>query len=173
MVWYVPPLSPIMNYFEGKDSLKNPDMIFPAIEEMRTPIQYLANMLTAGDTQTVKEALQRMAMMRSYMRAKSSGQEFERSRLERIGMTAQQTEEMYRLLAIAKYEDRFVIPTSHKEQHMNPYRAQGSAGYGNAMGDMGSGSGCDGCGPASSIGDTMKTGKEMYEENFYGGIWRD
>lgn len=29
MVWYVPPLNPIMNYFEGKDSLKNPDMIFP------------------------------------------------------------------------------------------------------------------------------------------------
>ena len=73
MVWYVPPLSPIMNYFEGRDSIENPDMIFPAIEEMRTPIQYLANLLTAGDTVTVKEALQRMAMMRSYMRAQSSG----------------------------------------------------------------------------------------------------
>ncbi|MNR61258.1 Respiratory nitrate reductase 2 beta chain [compost metagenome] len=82
---------------------------------------------------------------------------------------------MYRLLAIAKYEDRFVIPTSHKEQTMNPYRAQGSAGYGNRMGDMGSGfgSGCDGCGPASSPGGDSKTAKEMYEENFYGGIWRD
>ena len=67
MVWYVPPLSPIMNYFEGKDSIKNPDMIFPAIEEMRIPIQYLANMLTAGDTETVKGSLQRMAMMRTYM----------------------------------------------------------------------------------------------------------
>src|SRR5699024_12819049 len=61
MVWYVPPLSPIMNYFEGKDSIKNPDMIFPAIEEMRIPIQYLANMLTAGDTESVKHSLQRMA----------------------------------------------------------------------------------------------------------------
>ena len=67
MVWYVPPLSPIMNYFEGKDSIKNPDMIFPAIEEMRIPIQYLANMLTAGDTDTVKGSLHRMAMMRTYM----------------------------------------------------------------------------------------------------------
>src|SRR5699024_5294721 len=73
MVWYVQRLSPIMNYFEGKDSIKNPDMIFPAIEEMRIPIQYLANMLTAGDTETVKGSLQRMAMMRSYMRALSSG----------------------------------------------------------------------------------------------------
>jgi nitrate reductase beta subunit len=175
MVWYVPPLSPIMNYFEGKDSIENPDMIFPAIEEMRTPIQYLANMLTAGDTQTVKESLQRMAMMRSYMRAQSTGQSFDESRLERIGMTPRQTEQMYRLLAIAKYEDRFVIPTSHKEGYSNPYRAQGSAGYGDTMGNMGSGSGCDGCSMASSMGmeEPLKTGKEMYEENFYGGIWRD
>lgn len=54
MVWYCPPLSPIMNYFEGKDSIKNPDAIFPAIDEMRIPVQYLANMLTAGDTEAIK-----------------------------------------------------------------------------------------------------------------------
>lgn len=39
--------------------VKNPDMIFPAIEEMRLPIQYLANLLTAGDTKPVKEGLQK------------------------------------------------------------------------------------------------------------------
>lgn len=168
-----------MNYFEGKDSIENPDMIFPAIEEMRTPIQYLANMLTAGDTQTVKESLQRMAMMRSYMRAQSTGQSFDESRLERTGMTARQAEQMYRLLAIAKYEDRFVIPTSHKEGYSNPYRAQGAAGYGDTLGNMEgcgvAGAGCSGCSLASSTGmeEPSKSGKQMYEENFYGGIWRD
>lgn len=162
MVWYVPPLSPIMEYFEGKDSIKNPDAIFPAIEEMRNPIQYLANMLTAGDTESVKESLQRMAMMRSYMRAISSGKDFDETKLERVGLTGPQTKEMYRLLAIAKYEDRFVIPTSHREGMMDPYRSQGSTGFE---------SGCDGCGP---VGVTSgKSGREVYEENFYGGIWRD
>src|SRR5690625_6843251 len=92
MVWYVPPLSPIMNYFEGRDSINNPDMIFPAIEEMRIPIQYLANMLTAGDTEAVKHSLQRMAMMRSYMRAISSGKDFDESRLSRVGLGAEQTD---------------------------------------------------------------------------------
>ena len=185
MVWYVPPLSPIMNYFEGKDSIQNPDMIFPAIEEMRIPIQYLANMLTAGDTETVKGSLQRMAMMRSFMRAQSSGKDFDESKLERVGLTASSTKKMYRLLAIAKYEDRFVIPTSHKEGQMNVYRSQGSAGYTDmgtygeaAQSDnysysvMGSNGSCDGCGPASPSA-PVKTGKEIYEENFYGGIWRD
>jgi len=163
MVWYVPPLSPIMSHFEGKDSIQNPDMIFPAIEEMRTPIQYLANMLTAGDTKTVKEALQRMAMMRSFMRAKFTKHPFEDSKLARVGLNAYQMEEMYRLLAIAKYEDRFVIPTSHKEGYMDTYRAQGSEGFGMD---------CNGCGPVSPSME-MKSGKDLYKENFYGGIWRD
>ena len=55
MVWYCPPLSPIMSYFEGKNTTQNPDAIFPAIEEMRLPIEYLANIFTAGDTEPVKE----------------------------------------------------------------------------------------------------------------------
>ena len=69
--------------------------------------------------------------------------------------------QMYRLLAIAKYDDRFVVPTSHKESHMDVYRSQGSEGFGAS---------CGGCGPEGLQG---KTGKELYEENFYGGIWRD
>jgi nitrate reductase beta subunit len=45
-------------------------MIFPAIEEMRLPIQYLASLLTAGEKlNQLNLHLQRMAMMRSYMRA--------------------------------------------------------------------------------------------------------
>ena len=163
MVWYVPPLSPIMSHFEGKDSIQNPDLIFPAIEEMRTPVQYLANILTAGDTKTVKEALQRMAMMRQYMRAKFSKNGFAPEKLARVNLNAQQMEEMYRLLAIAKYEDRFVVPTSRKEGYMDPYRAQGMEGFGLD---------CDGCTP-SFPSETTKSGKQLYEENFYGGIWRD
>jgi len=160
MVWYVPPLSPIMNYFEGKDSLQNPDMIFPAIEEMRMPIQYLANMLTAGDPEPVKESLQRLAMMRSYMRSLSTGKSFEEQKLARLGLTAHQTEQIYRLLAIAKYEDRFVIPTSHKETYLDTYHAQGSEGFG---------MNCGGCGISGTSAD--KNAKDS--EYFYGGIWRD
>ena len=35
--------------------------------------------------------------------------------LEECGLTKAQADEMYRYLAIANYEDRFVIPTSHRE----------------------------------------------------------
>ncbi len=63
MVWYSHRFTQIMSYFEGKNTTQNPDAIFPAIEEMRLPIEYLANIFTAGDTEPVKGALQRMAMM--------------------------------------------------------------------------------------------------------------
>lgn len=169
MVWYVPPLSPIMSYFEGRDSIKNPDMIFPAIEEMRIPVSYIANMLTAGDTDVVILALQRMAMMRQYMRAASSNKEFDLTRLERVGLTEKTTKEMYRLLAIAKYEDRFVIPTSHKEAYMDAYNEQGTSGF----------DACNGCslagnGVGANNSPAVNTANQSsYEKNFYGGIWRD
>ncbi|TMR90449.1 nitrate reductase subunit beta, partial [Nonomuraea basaltis] len=35
--------------------------------------------------------------------------------LESAGMTASDMEEMYRLLAIAKYDERYVVPAAHRE----------------------------------------------------------
>ena len=129
MIWYVPPLSPIMNLFEGKGSNLNPDDIFPAIDNMRIPVQYLANLLTAGDVEIVKNVLKKMAVMRQYMRAKNLGKEYDKAVIESLRLTEVKIEEMYRLLAIAKYEDRFVIPSAHKEEFSNLYEEQGSAGY--------------------------------------------
>lgn len=166
MVWYCPPLSPIMSYFEGKNSEQDPDMIFPAIEEMRLPIEYLANMFTAGATKLVKQALQKMAMMRSYMRAQVTQKDFDVERLTQLGLTERQTKDMYRLLGLAKYEERFVIPTTHKETYLDTYHAQGSQGYGGEN----FGVNCEGCGVAVA---TDKSGQDIYNERFYGGIFRD
>src|SRR5699024_9188410 len=106
MVWYVPPLSPIINRFEGKGSSAHPEDVFPAIDEMRIPIQYLANLLAAGDTKVIRRVLKKMAAMRSYMRTVHVGGQMEPEWLEKVGMDADRVEAMYRLLAIAKYEDR-------------------------------------------------------------------
>ncbi|KMR43803.1 hypothetical protein EX84_15635, partial [Staphylococcus aureus] len=77
----------------------------------------------------VKGALQRMAMMRSYMRAQVTQQPFDTSRLALLGITERQTKGMYRLFGLAKYEDRFVIPTSHKDTYLDSCHSQGSSGY--------------------------------------------
>ncbi|MQI72157.1 nitrate reductase subunit beta, partial [Escherichia coli] len=59
MVWYIPPLSPITNMIEGKGSRASEYDIFPAIDEMRIPIEYLANLLTAGDQAHIRTVLKK------------------------------------------------------------------------------------------------------------------
>ena len=69
-----------------------------------------------------------MAVMRTYMRALQINKEPNEAVLKELGLTKQDVEDMYRLLAIAKYKDRFVIPTSHREQVADLYSEQGSCG---------------------------------------------
>ncbi|MBT2283963.1 nitrate reductase subunit beta [Paenibacillus polymyxa] len=128
MVWYIPPLSPITNRVEGQGSSLEANDIFPAIDNMRIPVEYLANLLTAGDTDRIREVLRKMAVMRIHMRNQQTGKTSESALLERVGMEAQEVEDMYRLLAIAKYNDRFVIPPAHREEVEDLFSEQGSCG---------------------------------------------
>lgn len=129
MVWYVPPLSPIMGAFDGGLDDIHPHVIFPAIDQMRIPIEYLANLLAAGDTEVIRTVLKKMVAMRSYMRAVNLGKEPDRSILEKVGMDEHTVKEMYKLSAVAKYSDRYVIPSSHREKAGNAFYGQGTAGY--------------------------------------------
>jgi nitrate reductase beta subunit len=115
MVWYVPPLSPVVNALEGDGYEADPDDVFPAIDMMRIPVAYLANLLTAGDSEVIKAVLHRLAAMRAYMRKRQILDETDSEVARAVGMTPQELEDMYRLLAIAKYEDRYVIPKAHTE----------------------------------------------------------
>ncbi|MCY8633990.1 nitrate reductase subunit beta [Bacillus spizizenii] len=128
MVWYIPPLSPIMNLFEGKGSQQSAEDIFPAIDQMRIPIDYLAQLLTAGDTDHIRSTLKKMSVMRQYMRAVQTNKSIDPALISSVGLTEQQIKDMYRLLAIAKYDDRFVIPSSHREEVSDLYAEQGSCG---------------------------------------------
>jgi nitrate reductase beta subunit len=53
--------------------------------------------------------------MRSYMRDRNLGGPGDPSIPEAVGLTEDQMYALYRLLAIAKYEDRYVIPKAHAE----------------------------------------------------------
>lgn len=127
MVWYVPPLSPVMSLIE--DGEPDPDAVFPAIEEMRIPNKYLANLLTAGDEEEIKRVLRRLAAMRAYMRELDIAGEADPRLAEDADLGEDQIVEMYRLLAIAKYDERYVIPKAHKELALElDAHAQGSCG---------------------------------------------
>ena len=113
-VWYVPPLSPVLDAAgaAGRDDT-DADDIFHTIRDLRIPIEYLASLFTAGDADAAAGVLMKLAAMRSYMRARTLDGTVAQELLDATGMTAAQMEAMYRLLAIAKYDERYVIPAAH------------------------------------------------------------
>lgn len=142
MVWYVPPLSPIANAIDaGKLSM---DGMLPKAEDLRIPIQYLANLLAGGNAQVVQDALSRLLLMRSVVRHYSDSAGLDQylkselpldaikeapeiDELRALGLTPEDVCEMHSLLAIANYEDRFVIPTANRDHEASVLK-QGEQG---------------------------------------------
>src|SRR6185312_17204882 len=66
MVWYIPPLSPvadIVHAYEaggaGDGHGAGSDQVFAAIDSLRIPAEYLANLFTAGNTETIRQVLRK------------------------------------------------------------------------------------------------------------------
>ncbi|BFO18542.1 hypothetical protein SHKM778_49300 [Streptomyces sp. KM77-8] len=117
MVWYIPPLSPVVDAVRdtGRDAEDHRNL-FAAVDALRIPVDYLAQLFTAGDPAPVDAVLRRLAAMRAYMRDINLGREPDASIPEAVGMGEEQMYDMYRLLALAKYDERYVIPPAHAEQ---------------------------------------------------------
>jgi len=127
MVWYIPPLSPIMNHIAENEL--NTDHYVPAVDQMRIPMEYLASLLTADDTSVIRQVLMKLTAMRVHMRQETVGgiDKLAHSQLlAEAGMSEGDIIEMARLLAVAKYNERFVIPTGRREMHDDLYYKQGA-----------------------------------------------
>jgi nitrate reductase beta subunit len=116
MVWYIPPLSPVVDVLRdtGHDG-EAAGNLFGAVDALRIPIEYLAGLFTAGDPAPVRAVLHRLAAMRAYQRKVNLGEPRDESIATSVGMTGQHIDGMYRLLALAKYDERYVIPAAHAE----------------------------------------------------------
>ncbi|MDQ4020258.1 MAG: nitrate reductase subunit beta [Actinomycetota bacterium] len=113
MVWYIPPLSPVVDVLSstGHDG-EDAGNLFGAIDALRIPVEYLAELFTAGDVGPVRASLQRLAAMRAHMRRANLDEPVDPEIAESVRLTPAEIEAMYRLLAIAKYEHRYVIPSA-------------------------------------------------------------
>ena len=140
MVWYVPPLSPVSEILRdtGHDG-EDVDNLFGAIETLRIPIEYLAELFSAGDTGPVTDVLKRLAAMRAYMRRITMNETADESIAAAAGMTGGEVTAMYRLLAIAKYEDRYVIPSAYAQRGHDLEEAACSLDFDGGPGMMDSG----------------------------------
>jgi nitrate reductase / nitrite oxidoreductase, beta subunit len=125
MVWYVPPLSPV-------SSQVAPSQESDMIDRLRIPITYLANLLTAGDEAPVRKALHRLSAVRRYMRSKRVEKRIDPTALDGVGLEEEKIEKIYRLLALGRLEDRFVLPTAPGREDA-AYGRQGRCGLEEAM----------------------------------------
>ncbi|WP_119419134.1 nitrate reductase subunit beta [Desertibaculum subflavum] len=156
MVWYVPPLSPIQSAAEA--GTIGFDGELPDIKKLRIPVRYLANLLTAGDEPSVERALNRMMAMRVFMRDRHVEGRVNSKVLDQVGLTAAHIEDMYKTMAIANYEDRFVIPTTHREYAENAFDLRSSCGFS-------FGNGCsDGASKPSLFGSKKPAGTKSLEK---------
>ena len=120
MVWYIPPLSPVVDALrETGNDAEDAGNLFGALNALRIPIEYLAELFTAGDVVPVKHSLGVLAAMRAFMRDSNLGNPTDASIPAAVGMSEEEMFGLYRLLAIAKYEDRYVIPEAHTETAKN------------------------------------------------------
>ena len=67
--------------------------------------------------------------MRAYKRSETVHGERDSELLARVGLDDATVQDMYRIMAIADYEDRFVVPGSHKEMVEDSFNEKGSCGF--------------------------------------------
>jgi nitrate reductase / nitrite oxidoreductase, beta subunit len=140
MLFYVPPLLPMMGVTDDKVYNSVPDGLFTSIENSRLPIQYLATLFTAGNEGMIREVLKKLQAVRLFRRQETVGDldaNLVSHALKEVGMTEADAEAMYQLTSMAKFEQRFVIPPSHREEAIevldNVMDRKGATGIGFRM----------------------------------------
>ncbi|MCC7498257.1 MAG: nitrate reductase subunit beta [Bryobacterales bacterium] len=119
MLFYVPPMAPVMAHKSETALENNSEDLFADIEEARAPIEYLASMFGTKHTGKVRYALRKQKAVRWYRRAITVG-DVDMPTAERMlreaDCTPAEAEAIYRLTSLCSFEERFVIPPMHREQ---------------------------------------------------------
>jgi len=118
MLFYVPPMAPVMATTE-KGALEHiSDELFHDIEDARVPMKFLASMFGAGLEAPVRYALRKQKAVRWYRRALTVGDvdtAVAQRMLNEADCTPDEAEAIYRLTSLCTFEERFVIPPGHRE----------------------------------------------------------
>jgi nitrate reductase beta subunit len=118
-LFYVPPLLPYMATIENDLYASTGTDLFEDAEKVRLPLKYLANLFTAGDTKLILDVLKKLKAVRTYRRSVTVGDitaDKAENDIKSSGLTAEIAGEIFRMTALAPLQERFVIPSSHREE---------------------------------------------------------
>jgi nitrate reductase beta subunit len=137
MLFYVPPMSPVLASREEDTIHHATDNLFHEIDNARVPMKYLANLLGAGHEGVVRYALAKQMAVRWHRRAETVG-DVDREMVDRMLFEAdcsvEEAEAIYKLTSLCTFDDRFVIPPMYREQAIemikDPHEYRRDAGFG-------------------------------------------
>ena len=140
MLFYVPPLLPILGTTDDDIYDTTTEGLFSTIEKTRLPIQYLASLFTAGNEGKIREVLKKMMAVRLHRRHITVGDMdpvLVRNALQEVQTPPDMADAIYRLTSLANFEDRFVIPMAHREEAIemleSVFEEKGATGFGFRM----------------------------------------
>ena len=117
MLFYVPPLLPVMATLQHGKYRSSHDF-FSSLESARLPIKYLAQLLSAGDEETVLKVYRKLLAIRIFKRSETVGDIAEgegKLAMEEAKITPEEVDGIYRMTSLAAFEERFVIPPFLRE----------------------------------------------------------
>jgi len=137
MLFYVPPMSPVMANKNDDKVQSVSDNFFHDIEESRVPLQFLGNLFGAGHQGKVLYALKKQKAVRTYRRALTVGDiplSVAEKMLTEADCTKEEAEAIYKLTSLCTFDDRFVIPPMHREEAIemmkDPHEHKQAVGFG-------------------------------------------
>jgi nitrate reductase / nitrite oxidoreductase, beta subunit len=119
MLFYVPPLSPVMASLDDTVVSGVDKNFFHDIENSRVPLKYLAKLFGAGHEGKLLYALKKMKAIRMHRRAVTVGDitpDVADRALKEADCTREEAEKIYKLTSLCTFDDRFVIPPMHREE---------------------------------------------------------
>ena len=119
MLFYVPPLLPVMSATNGGVVSNDVDRLFADIEKARAPIEYLGSLFGGGNVGKVRYALRKQLAVRIWRRHVTVGDIDLRTAEEALRVaecSVEQAEDIYKLTALASMDERVVIPPMQREQ---------------------------------------------------------
>jgi nitrate reductase beta subunit len=137
MLFYVPPMSPVMASKDGNTVDHVSDDLFHDIDQSRVPMKFLANLFGAGNEAHVRYALRKQKAVRWFRRSLTVGDidmDVAMRMLNESDCSEHEAESIYRLTSLCTFDDRFVIPPAHREEAIqmlaDPMEYKTSVGFG-------------------------------------------
>ena len=136
MLFYVPPLLPIMGKTTDGAYEHSADRFFTSLEQSRLPLKYLASLFSAGNEQVVEQVMKKLMAVR-YFKRWQSVRDLPENEMQKILRQAQTTpeevEEIYAMTALPTQYERYVLPPLQREEAIqntcSPEACKGCSGF--------------------------------------------